>query len=137
LSTFVDTSIWYAAADRGDRSNGRAKAALIDDPDLVTSDHVLVETWLLLRHRLGRATAEAFWDRIRSGLAALEAVGPADLEIAHSIGRDFDDQYFSLVDRTSFALMQRLGLERAASLDTDFRVFRYGRRRHKAFVVVP
>jgi predicted nucleic acid-binding protein len=98
---------------------------------------VLVETWLLLRYRLGRAAAEGFWDGIRSGLAALEMVGPADLEIAHAAGADFEDQDFSLVDRTSFGVMQRLGIERAASLDAHFAVFRYGRGRDRAFVVVP
>jgi predicted nucleic acid-binding protein len=41
------------------------------------------------------------------------------------------------VDRTSFAVMQRLGLHRAASLDRDFAVFRYGPRRDRAFEVVP
>jgi predicted nucleic acid-binding protein len=110
---------------------------LTGEAELVTSDHVLVETWILLRHRLGRRAAETFWDAIRSGLAVLEVVNPSDLEIAHSIGLEFEDQDFSLVDRTSFALMQRLGLERVASLDADFAVFRYGRRRAKAFVVLP
>jgi predicted nucleic acid-binding protein len=109
---------------------------LTDESDLVTSDHVLVETWLLLRHRLGRAAAETFWDGIRAGLATLECVGPLDLEAAHAIGEQFEDQDFSLVDRTSFALMQRLGIERAATLDAHFSVYRYGRRREKAFIVV-
>jgi hypothetical protein len=32
--------------------------------------------------------------------------------------------------------MQRLGLTRAASLDDDFAVFRYGRRLERAFDVI-
>lgn len=50
--------------------------------------------------------------------------------------RDFPDQDFSLVNRTSFAAMERLGIERVASLDEDFLVFRYGARKEKAFGVV-
>ena len=43
MSLFVDTTIWYAAADRSDVSNGRAKAVLSAGEALVTTDHVLVE----------------------------------------------------------------------------------------------
>jgi uncharacterized protein len=41
-----------------------------------------------------------------------------------------------VVDRTSFAVMQRLGIERAASLDSDFAVFRFGPNRRRAFTVL-
>lgn len=137
MSTFVDTSAWYAAADSGDRSNAAVKRALVDAGDLVTSDHVLAETWILLRHRLGRAAAERFWEGLRGGVARVEMVGAADLEAAWAIGEAFPDQDFSLVDRTSFAVMRRLGLTSAVTLDADFSVYRYGRRRERAFRVQP
>lgn len=137
MSLFVDTSVWYAAADRGDRSNARAKAVLGAGEDLVTSDHVLVETWTLLRWRLGREGAERFWDALRTGGAAIEPVGAADLETARAIGEAFSDQDFSIVDRTSFAVMQRLGVHRAAALDADFAVYRFGPRKDRAFEVLP
>ena len=136
MSVFVDTSAWYAAADRQDRSNGRAKAVLVRQEPLVTTDHVLVETWLLLHHRLHRAVAEQFWSGIRSGAATVEPVGAGDLEVAWSIGAAFPDHDFSIVDRTSFAVMQRLGLEQVATFDSDFAVYRYGRDRRRAFVVL-
>jgi len=136
MSLFVDTSIWYAAADSGDRSNSSAKTILTGGEALVTSDHVLVETWSLLHHKLGRNVAERFWDALRSGIAAIEAVGPADLEAAWEIGVSWRDQDFSIVDRTSFAVMRRLGIERAASLDEDFAVFRFGPKRRQSFFVI-
>jgi len=60
MSLFVDTSIWYAAADASDRSNSRAKTILGSGEALVTTDHILVETWTLLHPRLQRKAVERF-----------------------------------------------------------------------------
>ena len=128
--------MFYAAADRGDRSNARAKRVLSAGERLLTSDHVLVETWFLLAHRLGRALAERFWQTIRSGAASVEIVIAADLDVALAIGEGFPDQDFSIADRTSFAVMQRLGIFRAASLDEHFAIYRFGRNRDRAFEIV-
>ena len=135
MSLFVDTSVWYAAADSGDRSNERAKESLAVGESLLTTDHILVETWLLLRFRLHRTAAETFWEGLRSGVAA-KPVNAADLESAWAIGLDFPDQDFSIADRTSFAVMLRLGVHRAAALDDDFAVFRFGKNKSQAFEIV-
>ncbi|MGH9322571.1 MAG: type II toxin-antitoxin system VapC family toxin [Vicinamibacteria bacterium] len=136
MSLFVDTGVWYAAADSGDRSNRRAKELLTAREPLVTTDHVLVETWLLLRFRLHRAAAEQFWSGLRSGLAEIEPVSSADLHAAWVISESFPDQDFSIVDRTSFAVMQRIGVLRALAFDGDFAVFRFGPGRRRAFEVI-
>jgi uncharacterized protein len=136
MSLFVDTSMWYAAADRSDASNSRAKAVLSGGEPLITTDHIVVETWTLIRHRLGRRPAERFWEGIRLGAATMEPVGMADLDSAWEIGKSYRDQDFSIVDRTSFAVMRRLGIERAASLDDHFAIFRFGPNRRLAFTVV-
>jgi uncharacterized protein len=136
LSVFVDTSVWFAAVAKRDRDNSLAKAILQSVPDHVITDHVLAETWLLLNSRFGRGIAETFWDQIRRSTVQLEMVTSADLEAAWSIGISFPDQNFSLVDRTSFAVMERMGIVKAASFDQDFAIFRYGRRRDKAFEII-
>lgn len=136
MSLFVDSSAWYAAADTSDRSNTRATVILSAGEHLVTTDHVLVETWLLLRHRLHRQAAEQLWEGLRAGVASIEPVTAADMETAWAISQAFPDQDFSIVDRTSFAVMQRLGIQRVAAFDDDFAVFRYGRNRSRAFEVV-
>ena len=136
MSLFVDTSIWYAAADSSDIGNPRAKSVLSSGEPLVTSDHILIETWTLIRYRIGRRAAERFWQGLRDGVAIVETVGVADLEAAWQIGVSWRDQDFSIVDRTSFAVMRRLGIERAASLDSDFAIFRFGPNRRQAFTVV-
>jgi len=136
MSLFVDTSFWYAAADSSDRSNARSKAILRSGETLVTSDHVLVETWTLIHHKLDRKAAEGFWEGLRSGIALIEAVTLADLEVAWDVGVSWPDQDFSIVDRTSFAVMRRLGIDRVATLDAHFAVFRFGPKRRQSFHVV-
>lgn len=136
MSLFVDTSMWFAAADSSDASNSLAKSILGGGEALVTTDHVLVETWTLIRHRIHRRAAQQFWEGLREGVAVIEMVGIADLETAWHIGLAYRDQDFSIVDRTSFAVMRRLGIERAASLDDDFAIFRFGPNRRRAFTVV-
>jgi predicted nucleic acid-binding protein len=136
LSVFVDTSVLYAAVDHDDIGHARAAAVVDGEEPLVCTDHVLVETMLLVSRRAGWRTAERFWRGLRSGIARIEITTQADLEVASSIGERFPDQQFSLVDRTSFAVMHRLGITRVASFDKDFAVYRFGPDRRMAFVVV-
>ena len=136
MSAFVDSSIWFAAGNMRERRNERAKQILADTSDLHITDHVLVETWLLLNSRIHRNAAEQFWRGIRGGAATIEKVTAADLEAAWAIGEGFPDQGFSLVDRTSFAVMERLGITRVASFDDDFAIYRFGRNRDRAFELI-
>ena len=85
---------------------------------------------------MGRDVAERWWAAIRTGPLVLQLVGAADLERAFAIGELFPDQTFSIVDRTSFAVMERLGLQRAATFDDHFAVYRFGPKRQHAFAIV-
>ncbi|MGH6925049.1 MAG: type II toxin-antitoxin system VapC family toxin [Propylenella sp.] len=136
MSLFVDSSVWFASIVARDNDNMQAKTILSGAPDRVTSDHVVVETWLLLNSRYRRSAAEQFWDRMRRGAARVELVTLADLETAWAVGEAFPDQDFSIVDRTSFAVMERLGITQAASFDDHFAVYRYGRNRDRAFQIL-
>jgi predicted nucleic acid-binding protein len=136
LSTFVDTSVWFAAINTRDARNEDAKGVLSSISGPVLTDHVLVETWRLVNSKVHRQAADRFWLGIRDGVARLETVNAADLEAAWAMGVAFPDQAFSIVDRTSFAVMERLGTARAASFDDHFAVYRYGRARDKAFDIV-
>jgi len=136
MSLFVDTSVWCAAADSSDKGNARPKAILVDGEPLITTDHVLVETWTLIRYRIHHRAAERFWEGLRGGIASVETVGVADMQSAWETGAAYRDQDFSIVDRTSFAVMRRLGLDRAASFDDHFAVFRFGPNRRRAFTIV-
>lgn len=136
MSRFVDSSAFYATLDRRDSHHGRAKELLDDGDALITTDHVLFETWRLVRDRAGHSAADRFWSSLRAGAAVVEHVTPADLDAAWRTGEAFSDQEFSLVDRTSFAVMERLGIHRAVAFDDDFAVYRFGPRRERAFEVL-
>lgn len=136
MSLFVDTSAFYATLDRSDRWNARAKELLVRAEPLLTTDHVLFETWRLARDRSGYTAAERFWGSLRRGVVTIEHVTPTDLDTAWRIGEAFADQQFSMVDRTSFAVMERLGIHRAVAFDDDFAVYRFGPRRERAFEVL-
>jgi len=135
VTVFVDSSVWFAAANIRDHYNVRAKQILAELPGRLTTDHVIVETWLLLNSRVGRHSAEGFWREIGK-VAEIENVTTADVEAGWAITAQFADQTFSIVDRTSFAVMERLGVTRVASFDADFAVYRYGRKRDRAFEIL-
>ena len=130
MTVFIDTSVWFAAIVGRDRDNARAKSILKDIEEALTTDHVIVETWLLLNSRYHRR------GNLRRGTVQVEMVTAADMEVAWTIGDNFPDQEFSVVDKTSFAVMERLGVTRVASFDNDFAVYRYGRNRERAFEIV-
>lgn len=136
MTVFVDSSTWFSAVFAKDARHGLAKRVLGENSPLVTSDHVVVETWLLLKNRFNQAAAEAFCRRIMGGWCRREIATFGDLQAAEAVRDASPDQKFSLVDRTSFVIMERLDIARAASFDDDFVVYRYGTDRGRAFEVL-
>lgn len=136
---FVDTGAFYAVADSGDRNHGAARSVFEARGmagELVTSDYVFVESWCLIRARLGRAAAMKFWDAMQSGVIRTYGVSSRDLANARTIASAWPDQDFSLIDCTSFALMERLRFDEALAFDNHFLIYRYGPRRKHAFRIV-
>jgi predicted nucleic acid-binding protein len=136
MTVFVDTSAWFASVNAKDRHHHRASELLLDQVELVTSTFVLVETWLLLQSKIGFYVAETFAGLVRSGGARLEHVTSEDMENVWRIATSFPDQRFSLVDRASFAMMERLGMSKVISFDDDFIIYRFGPYRRDAFEVL-
>jgi predicted nucleic acid-binding protein len=137
---FVDTSAFYAIADGDDRHHRGALAALqasIGTDRVVTSDHVVVESWLLICSRLGRRAAMRFWDGVASNVFDVMGITAKDFRRAREIAREWSDQTFSVVDCTSFALIERLDIRRACAYDAHFRIVRFGWRRQRALEIVP
>ena len=134
---FVDTGAWYALAAADDASHERAIAVLDAHAGrLATTDHVLVETWAVARSRRTRGAADVLVATILGrNLAEVLTATPEDVRAALMIGERFADQDFSLIDRTSWAVMERHGIEEAASFDVDYAVYRYGPGLSRAFTI--
>lgn len=107
----IDTSAFYALADRSDSHHERARrfyTANYRRARWVTTDYLLVESWLLINHRLGRRAAMSFWGAIQRGIIPLLGVQAQDLQRACEIADSYDDQDFSLVDCTTFAVTRKI-----------------------------
>ncbi len=140
MSVLIDTGAFYALADADDAFHHVAKAyyeANLGRQDFGTPAYILVETWHLINGRLGRREAMRFWAGIRQGIVTLLAVQPHHLDAAWAIAQRYRDQDFSLVDCTTFAVMEDLGIQTAFAFDAHFRIYRYGPRKRGFLQVVP
>lgn len=122
---FVDTSAWYALSDASDANHQVAteflKQAMADYQSLVTSNHVIGETYTLLRVRLGHSQTIAFLNRLRQSPRVERIyISPKWEEEAYSLLEKYYDQDFSFVDATSFIAMRALGIKDVFSFDRHF-----------------
>jgi predicted nucleic acid-binding protein len=127
VDIFVDTGAWYAAQDPDDRWHAEATATLrtlvARGARLVTSNHVVGETYSLLLRTQGHAAGFRFVDTLgASGRVTLVHVDEATEREAFALLRRFADQAFSFVDGTSFSLLHRRRLRRAFAFDRHFSV---------------
>ena len=120
---FVDTSFWVALGFRRDGHHEEARViwADLDNKGLITSNHVVGETWTFLRRRAGHAAAVAFIDRVeqspRVGIIRVDEATEAE---AFAWLRRRDERVYSFVDATSFAVMRQSRLTEALAFDGDF-----------------
>lgn len=119
---FVDSSFWIALQARGDRHHPEARALWPEQGRaLITTNHVLGETWTFLRRKLGHRAAREFLDRAMQSpsVAIVHVDEPTEAEAWQWLRRH-DEREYSFVDATSFALMRRLRLREALAFDGDF-----------------
>jgi predicted nucleic acid-binding protein len=121
---FVDTSFWFElAAQRGTR-NSEARAIFeraVESGRIVTTNHVVGETWTLLRRRASHRASVAFLD-------LLGALPDAEIVHVHETEEDdawnwlrrHDERVYSFVDATSFVIMKRRRIREALAYDGDF-----------------
>ncbi len=126
---FVDTSAYYAHVDARDAHYAAAQAfwrqAEAHKLTLFTTNFVLAETHALILNtrRLGYWIARRFVEGLLLTPLALERVLPQDEERAWAIICQYEDKPFTYVDATSFAVMERLGVQRAFAFDDHFRQY--------------
>ncbi len=126
---FVDTSAHYAGVDMRDAHYPAARAFLHETRTqkwfLFTTNFVLAETHALILNtrRLGYWPARRFVESLRQSAVTVERVLPQDEDRAWQIICQYDDKPFTYVDATSFAVMERLGVQRAFAFDDHFRQY--------------
>ena len=88
---------------------------------MLTTNHVVGESWTFLRRRQGYLPALAFVDTIeRSSRVTIFHVTEDSEREAWAWLRRHDERVYSFVDATSFVVMRRLGLLEALAFDGDF-----------------
>lgn len=119
---FVDTSAWFAFANRVDPDHEPvAQAFATFRGRLLTSNFVFDETVTLCLHRLGHKAAVAVGGTLRQAAHVdLVRVDAQDEAVAWDLFGKRRDKRYSFTDCTSFVLMRRLGLQTVAALDDDF-----------------
>lgn len=120
---FVDTSFWVALQLARDEHHAAARELWqIAGASLLTTNHVVGETWTFLRRRAGHAAAWRFVDAVtRSPRLAIEHASEAVESEAWDWLQRHDERPYSFVDATSFASMRRRRLTEALAFDGDFR----------------
>lgn len=123
MKVFVDTSALFALLDADQTGHSDAAAVwtalLEDEARLVTTNYVLLETIARSQHRLGVDAVR----EVHYTFEPLLQVVWIDEEVhraALSALLASRQQRVSLVDRSSFEVMNRRGIMRAFALDTDF-----------------
>jgi len=132
---FIDTSAWYALADAGDTYHSEASRrvrGLIDSGcTLVVSNHVVGETYTLLRRVASHRAAVSFGAAARRSAAAgrLQVVypDPALDDAAWTIFTQYEDHAFSFVDCVSFAWLRANPEVEVFAFDRHFDVLGFTR----------
>lgn len=119
---FADTSFWVALASARDDRHAEARAlAEAGLGPVVTTNHVLGETWTFTRRRHGLAGARRCVDAIRRlpDVAVHHVDEHAEADAWRWLARR-DEREYSFVDATSFAVMRRMRIREALAFDGDF-----------------
>lgn len=122
---FVDTGAWAAVQivdDEHHAAAAEALQALLARPAvLITTNHVVGETYTLLRVTRGYGAARRYLDSLAETTRLERMVVPETLERrAFTLLAQFRDHDFSFVDATSFALMRAERLRYALAFDAHF-----------------
>ena len=121
-SVFVDTSAFYALLDRSDRWHSKARQGFEQFAQerraLFTSNLVVAETYVLVRHALGHAVAIRWLDSLDMNLAFQDE---AEHEQVRVLLARYADKDFSYADAASFVCMEQLSIPVAFTFDDHFR----------------
>jgi predicted nucleic acid-binding protein len=122
---FVDTGAWFAVQIEDDEHHAQAAETfrrLLEGPcNLVTTNHVVGETYTLLRTVRGYPQAVRFLDLLEAATRVQRVFVSEDLEKrAIALLHRYHDHDFSFVDAASFAVMRAQRIRHAFAFDSHF-----------------
>ena len=121
---FVDTSAWLALESPSDGNHSRAlqiQSALRSAGSfLFCTNYIVAETHGLVVSRAGRTRALSLLRDFDSGTVSVVRVEEEDEATARRIIDRYTDKDFSLVDATSFVVMEALDIRTAFAFDAHF-----------------
>jgi len=123
IPILVDTSAILALRNPRDEVHNDAVAAFgrlkVREVPLLTTNYILVETFALLRGRLGQDAVRAFRDQLAPLLDVVwidQGIHEEGLDIVVQAGRKGP----SLVDATAFVVARKRGLTQAFAFDEHY-----------------
>jgi predicted nucleic acid-binding protein len=122
---FVDTGAWVALADKDDSHHRHAASSypsiFKNHKNLVTSNLIIAETYIILLKELRHKAAIEFLERIKASPRILRIYSNENVETeAEGILAKFTDQNFSYTDAVSFVIMKRQKIRKAFCFDKHF-----------------
>jgi predicted nucleic acid-binding protein len=122
---FVDTSAWIALVDKDDSHHKEAASSypslLKNHRNLITSNFVIAETYIINLNELGHKLAIDFLEKLKASPRILKIYSNEDIEAeAEPILVKYSDQDFSYTDAVSFVIMKRQKIRKAFSFDKHF-----------------
>lgn len=124
---FVDSSAIYASVGRRDPNYSRAssldQALRRSNIELITTNFVVAESHALILGRENRVLALQTLRLIDQGGLSVIRIEEEDELAARSVIERYTDKDFSLVDATSFVIMDALGIRTAFAFDVNFRQY--------------
>lgn len=124
----VDTSALYAFFDPRDVHHHPVEETIHELNErpvrLILTNHIRAEAHALILNRRGHFYADRFREHINaiSG-GSLVFASESDEDRVVALVRQYRDKDFSLVDAISFAVMERLGVTHAVTLDHNSRQY--------------
>ena len=130
MALILDTGLLYASLDRSDQDHAACRALIehAEEP-LVIPAPVLVEVDYRIGRRLTPGALVALLADIESGANRVEGLQPADYTRVGELCDRYADADIGFVDAAVFAIVERLGESRLATLDR--RHFSLLRPRHR------
>ena len=123
MSVFIDTSAIYSLLVRSEEGHAEVAEAFVGlvegGRSLTTTNYVLVESAALLQHRFGLGPVRDLNARL---MPLLRIIWISQETHVRAVNRHLkeDRRGLSLVDCTSFTVMDQEGIRDALALDVDF-----------------